>query len=153
MFYTAGEAAKILGVAPSTLRYYDKEGLLPFVEKTKSGIRMFKEEDFSALRLIQCLKKTGLPLKEIKHFIELPNDGEETIQTRLAILKQQKAILEEKKKELDEMMEVVDYKLWYYNTAEQEGSTQKVMEIVKKEIPHQVKSGYDKLHAFPSSVK
>ena len=57
MFYTVGEAAKRLGVAPSTLRYYDKEGLLPFVERTDGGIRMFKQSDFEGLRLIECLKK------------------------------------------------------------------------------------------------
>ncbi len=47
MIYTVGEAAKKIGVAPSTLRYYDKEGLLPFVERSGGGIRMFKDSDFN----------------------------------------------------------------------------------------------------------
>lgn len=60
MFYTVGEMAKHLGVAPSTLRYYDKEGLLPFVERSSGGIRMFKDADFEWLQVIECLKKTGM---------------------------------------------------------------------------------------------
>ena len=58
--------AKKMGVAPSILRYYDKEGLLPFVERSGGGIRMFKDEDIGWLSIIECLKKTGMPIKEIK---------------------------------------------------------------------------------------
>lgn len=59
MLYTIGEMAKI-NVAPS-LRYYDKEGLLPFVERSGGGIRMFKDEDFEWLYTIECLKKAECP--------------------------------------------------------------------------------------------
>ncbi|MCI8375129.1 MAG: MerR family DNA-binding transcriptional regulator [Lachnospiraceae bacterium] len=59
MFYTVGEIAKKLNIPPSTLRYYDKEGLLPFVERTSSGIRMFSDKDFESLSVIECLKKAG----------------------------------------------------------------------------------------------
>ena len=68
MVYTVGEMAKRLGVAPSTLRYYDKEGLLPFVERSSGGIRVFKDSDYEWLNVIGCLKKTGMPLKYIKSF-------------------------------------------------------------------------------------
>ena len=64
MLYTVGEAAKILNVAPSTIRYYDKEGLLPFVERSGGGIRMFTDENFQWLYIIDCLKKTGMPIKD-----------------------------------------------------------------------------------------
>lgn len=57
MFYTVGEMAKRMGVAASTLRYYDKEGLLPFVERSDGGIRMFKDSDMESLAMIECLKK------------------------------------------------------------------------------------------------
>lgn len=69
MFYTIGEAAKMLGVAPSALRYYDKEGLLPFVERSESGLRMFTESDMDWLKVIQCLKATGMTIKGIRTFI------------------------------------------------------------------------------------
>ena len=70
MYYTVGETARRLGVAASTLRYYDKEGLLPFVERSSGGIRMFKESDFEWLSIIECLKKAGMPIKEIRKFID-----------------------------------------------------------------------------------
>lgn len=66
MFYTIGEMAKKMGVAPSTLRYYDKEGLLPFVERSGGGIRMFKGEDIEWLSIIECLKKDGYAHKRDK---------------------------------------------------------------------------------------
>ena len=66
MVYTVGEMAKKIGVAPSTLRYYDKEGLLPFVERSGGGMRMFMDSDLDWLRIIECLKRTGMPIKEIR---------------------------------------------------------------------------------------
>lgn len=61
MQYTVGEMAKRLHVAPSTLRYYDKEGLLPFLERSSGGIRIFQDSDFEWLSIISCLKQTGMP--------------------------------------------------------------------------------------------
>ena len=57
-------------MTPTSLRYYDKEGLLPFVERSSGGIRMFKDEDMEWLRLLGCLKKAGMPLREIKAFMD-----------------------------------------------------------------------------------
>ena len=78
--------AKKMGVAPSTLRYYDKEGLLPFVERSGGGIRMFKDEDIGWLSIIECLKKTGMPIKEIKRFIDWCIEGDSTINKRLELI-------------------------------------------------------------------
>lgn len=63
--YTVGEMAKMLGVPASTLRYYDKEGLLPFVGRSASGIRMFRESDLEWLRIIGCMKKAGMSIRDI----------------------------------------------------------------------------------------
>lgn len=63
MSYTVGEAARRLNVAPSTLRYYDKEGLLPAVSRTEGGIRMFTAADMETLSMIGCLKKQECPLR------------------------------------------------------------------------------------------
>ena len=71
MVYTVGEMAKRLNVSASTLRYYDKEGLLPFVERSSGGIRMFQEKDFEWLRVIGCMKKAGMSLKNIRQYLEL----------------------------------------------------------------------------------
>ena len=69
MTYTVGQMAKMLGLAGSTLRYYDKEGLLPFVERSSGGIRMFREKDYEWLQIIECLKKAGMSIKDIKKYI------------------------------------------------------------------------------------
>ena len=71
MPYTVGEMAKQIGVAPSTLRYYDKEGLLPFVERSSGGVRLFQEKYFEWLRMIGCLKKAGMYLKNIREYIQV----------------------------------------------------------------------------------
>ena len=65
MLYTVGEMAKTLGVPASTLRYYDQEGILPFVERSSGGIRMFTDKDYEWLKVIECLKKSGLSISQL----------------------------------------------------------------------------------------
>ena len=79
MMYTVGEMAKLLNIPGSTLRYYDKEGLLPFVERSSGGIRMFQEKDYEWLKVISCLKKAGMSLKDIREYINLAMQGDDTI--------------------------------------------------------------------------
>lgn len=117
MTYSISEAARILGLAPSALRYYDKEGLLPFIQRTPNGSRIFSEDDFVSIRLIQCLKKTGLSLQAIREFIELPPEQQETAEKRLSILTAQQAILVQKMDELQDMMHLIDHKINKYQSA------------------------------------
>ena len=123
MFYTVGEAAKMLGVAPSTGPYYDKEGLLPFVERSESGLRMFKESDMEWLKLVGCLKATGMPIKGIRCFIECAREGDGTIGERLEILEAQRESVKNQISELERHLKMIDYKVWYYITAQSLGST------------------------------
>ena len=88
--------AKLLDIPASTLRYYDKQGLLPFVERSKSGIRMFQEKDYEWLKLIECLKKSGLTLSEIKNYIFMAIRGDETIEDRLQLFLNQKEVITQK---------------------------------------------------------
>lgn len=99
MVYTVGEMARLLGVPASTLRYYDKEGLLPFVERSSGGIRMFQEKDFEWLQIISCMKKAGMPIKDIRHYIELAMKGDATIDARLEMFQHQRDVLNEQLKE------------------------------------------------------
>ena len=85
MTYTIGEMSKMLNVSSSTIRYYDKEGLLPFVERTEGGIRVFKEKDYEFLKIIHCLKATGMQIKDIRKFILLVIQGDKTIDARLKL--------------------------------------------------------------------
>lgn len=101
MVYTVGEMAKMLEVPASTLRYYDKEGLLPFVERSPGGMRMFQEKDFEWLQVIGCLKKAGMPLRDIRVYIELAMQGDDTIGERLALFEHQREVLCEQMEQLD----------------------------------------------------
>ena len=95
MVYTVGEMAKLLGVAASTLRYYDKEGLLPFVERSSGGIRMFRESDIEWLQVIGCMKKAGMSIKDIRQYIEMALQGDDTIDLRLAMFRRQQEALKQ----------------------------------------------------------
>ena len=140
MIYTVGEAAKILSVAPSTLRYYDKEGLLPFVERSESGLRMFKESDIDWLKLISCLKATGMPIKGIRRFIECTREGDSTIEERLEILEAQRESVKKQINEIQQHLKMIDYKVWYYTTAKKEGSTSAMENYPAEKIPEEFRA-------------
>lgn len=132
MLYTVGEMAKKLNVAPSTLSYYDKEGLLPFVERSDGGIRMFKDEDFEWLHIIECLKKTGMSIKDIKTFIDWCIEGDSTIEQRLQLIDRQREAVQSQITQMQETLKTLDYKHWYYETAKAAG-TCKIHETMKPE--------------------
>ena len=135
MMYTVGEMAKILGVPASTLRYYDKEGLLPFVERTSGGIRMFKEQDYEWLKIIECMKKAGMPIKDIKNYIQLALEGDATIHERLELFRKQKQVLEEQMRSMQHTLDVLEYKCWYYETAESAGTIEALKNIPADKVP------------------
>lgn len=135
MTYTIGQMAKLLDVSPSTLRYYDKEGLLPLVKRSPSGTRIFEEKDFEWLYLIACLKKAGMSIGEIRRYIELALMGDATIDARLTLFEERKKILKEQMAELCATMEVLDYKCWFYQTAREKGSIEAVRKMAIEELP------------------
>ncbi|MDR3278466.1 MAG: MerR family transcriptional regulator [Oscillospiraceae bacterium] len=114
MAFTIGEAAKKTGLTAHTLRYYDKEGLLPFVDKTASGARAFKDSDFEWLSLIDCLKRTGMPLKEIRRFLDLCLAGDATLREQYALFLERRSEVERQMAALRETLEKINYKCWYY---------------------------------------
>lgn len=146
MIYTVGEAAKILHVAPSTLRYYDKEGLLPFVERSDGGIRVFQEKDFDWLFIIECLKKSGLSIKDIKSFIDMALKGDETIDDRLQLFQKQREKVLGQMAELQDTLDTLNYKCWYYETAQKAGTTSVPQNMTMDEIPEQLRGAKEKLN-------
>lgn len=135
MNYSIGQMAKKLGLTTATLRYYEKEGLLPFVERTSGGIRQFTEKDFEWLMIIDCLKKTGMLLKDIRSFIEMVNQGDSTIENRLNLIQKQKKSVENQLAELAEILKVLEFKEWFYATALQDGTTENVMNMNIEDLP------------------
>ena len=140
MVYTIGEMAKMLGVPASTLRYYDKEGLLPFVARSSGGIRQFRESDIEWLRVIGCMKKAGMSLKDIRIYIELAVQGDSTIDARLAMFRRQQDTLRAQMQQLQDTMQVLEYKCWYYETAQKLGSIDAVKNLPDKDIPAEMQA-------------
>lgn len=151
MAYTVGEMANIMGVPASTLRYYDKEGLLPFVERTSGGIRMFKEQDYEWMKIIECMKRAGMPIKDIRDYIELAFEGDATIHERLQLFQNQKRLVQEQMKSLQHTLDVLDYKCWYYETAESAGTTDVLKNISEDKIPDKYREIRKELSGVPGA--
>lgn len=117
MTYSIKEVSEMLGIPASTIRYYDKEGLLPFVERGESGYRLFSDENVRTLRFIECLKTTGMAIKDIQTFFEWVVEGESTMQKRYDLFLKQRGIVEEQIKQLQKTLEVIDYKCAMYEHA------------------------------------
>lgn len=120
--FTIKEAAKVMGVAPSTIRYYDKEGLLPFIEKNENGVRIFKESDFEWMAHITCMKKAGASIAVIKRYTKLCMEGDKTLKERLEIILKRRETVLKQMEELNKLMETIDHKIWYYETAIEAGT-------------------------------
>lgn len=132
--YSISEVAKELNLTVHTLRYYDKEGLMPFVERTESGTRVFTQSDIDALNVIECLKATGMPIKEIKEFIDWCFEGDSTLQKRFDMFQERKAEVKTQVEELNKAMELIEHKCWYYRAALDAG-TEDIHKSDKIEIP------------------
>lgn len=113
---TISEVSKQLHIPVSTIRYYDSQGLLPFIERSKNGVRIFKEDDYHWLQVIECLKKTGLSLNRIKEYIDLALQGDDTIDQRYEIMLQQKERLIKKLEDINHALNVIDEQCWLCKT-------------------------------------
>ncbi|WP_261810628.1 MerR family transcriptional regulator [Levilactobacillus humaensis] len=122
MSYSIGQVADKLSISPYTLRYYDKEGLLPFVDRNQAGRRRFKDNDFNFLEVIVCLKEAGVPVKQIGNFIDLCMTGDTTLEDRYDFLNEHEAKLEAKMARLQHTLDFLRWKKWYYKTALQAGT-------------------------------
>lgn len=146
MLYTVSEVAKILNVAPSALRYYDREGLLPFVGRSTGGIRVFTETDLEWLKMISCLKSAGMPIKSIRRYVESAMRGDETLKERLEMIYEQRCSLRKQMEELQRTLDVVEYKCWYYETALEAGTEARMNDLPPEAIPPRFRDVVGRLH-------
>ena len=119
---------------------------MPFVERSGGGIRMFHDSDFEWLSLIECLKKTGMPIKEIKHFIDWCIEGDSTIDKRLALINRQRETVLQQLKQVQDTLDMLDYKCWYYETAKEAGTCAVHKAMPETDIP-------EKYHAVIKRAK
>lgn len=108
MAYTVGKIAELLDIPPSTIRFYDKKGLLPFVERSRGGIRQFSESDRKRMENILLLRRFGLSIQEIERYVRLEEAGTSTIPQRLAILEERRAALQEEIRSLSETLSLLE---------------------------------------------
>ncbi len=136
MPYTIGEVSKMLDLSVPTLRYYDKEGLLPLLERTESGVRKFNDIDIENLKIVECLKASGMPIKDIKIFIDRCGEGDSTLKQRYDMFIERKAAVEKQIEELEKIKETIEYKCWYYKTALDAGTEDVHKQIQLKSKDH-----------------
>ncbi len=123
MTYSIGEVSEMLAISISTLRYYDKEGLLPLINRTSGNIRRFDETDIECLKMIECLKTTGMQIKDIKLFFEWCEEGDSTIEKRYNLFIVQKEKTEKQIALMQNALDRINYKCEYYRIAKEKGST------------------------------
>jgi DNA-binding transcriptional MerR regulator len=99
-----------------TIRFYDKEGLLPFVSRNKSGNREFTESDINLFKVICCLKNTGMQIKDIKKYIDLCMEGTDTIEVREKLLMEHRKEIIKQMDTLKENLGLIDFKIEIYKS-------------------------------------
>lgn len=147
MFYSIGEVANMLGVPTSTLRYYDREGLFLNMKRSSGGIRVFSDTEVETLKVIECLKTTGMQIKDIKLFLDWCLQGEQTLQQRRDMFYERRAIVEKQLEELQKTMEMIQYKCWYYETACEAGTEDAPRNASIDDLPEAVRKGKAELES------
>ena len=119
--FTIGQVSEMFRIPISTLRYYDKEGLFPNMERA-SGIRRFGETELEALRVIECLKQSGLEIRDIRRFMQWCCEGSGTYPQRKALFEHQRRVVEGQIRRLERTLAMIDFKCLYYGQAIRDGS-------------------------------
>ena len=143
--YTIGQVADMFHLSISTLRYYDKEGLFPGMER-KSGIRQFSDQEIEALRVIECLKASGLEIREIRQFMAWCIEGPSTYIKRRELFETRRKAVEAEMEALQKTLDMLKYKCWYYDTAIRDGSEEQIQAMMPDHLPPDIQKLYDNGH-------
>lgn len=150
--YTIGQVSEMFNLPVSTLRYYDKQGLFPEMKRV-SGIRKFSETEIEALRVIECLKKSGLEIKDIKLFMDWCVDGPSTYPKRRELFVKQKETIEAEIAHMNKVLDMLKFKCWYYEQAMQDGSEERIKELIPDRLPKDIQQAYENAHSTDHSLK
>lgn len=143
--YTIGQVSKMFGLPISTLRYYDKEGLFPDMERS-SGIRRFGQRELEALRVIECLKKSGMEIKDIRQFMEWCAQGSSTYPQRRAMFIRQKESVEAEIARMNRVLDMLSFKCWYYEQAIKDGNEQRLSAMTPEDMPEEIRQAWLRAH-------
>lgn len=144
--YTIGQVSAMVGLPISTLRYYDKQGLFPDMERT-SGIRKFSDKELEALRVIECLKKSGLEIKDIKQFMDWCVDGAVTYPQRKEMFEKQRKTVEAEIEHMNKVLDMLKFKCWYYEQAMRDGTEDRIHSMMPDKMPEEIQRAYDNAHS------
>ncbi len=143
--YTIGQVAEMFNLPVSTLRYYDKQGLFPQL-KRESGIRRFSDNEIEALRVIECLKKSGLEIKDIRLFMDWCMEGPSTYADRFELIRKQKERVEAEIRQMNKTLDMLRYKCWYYSQAMKDGSEDTARALTPDGLPEDILTAYRNSH-------
>jgi DNA-binding transcriptional MerR regulator len=143
--YTIGQVAEMFNLPVSTLRYYDKQGLFPRL-KRESGIRRFSDNEIEALRVIECLKKSGLEIKDIRLFMDWCMEGPSTYADRFELIRKQKERVEAEIRQMNKTLDMLRYKCWYYSQAMENGSEDTARALTPDGLPEDILTAYRNSH-------
>ena len=143
--YTIGQVSKMFGLPISTLRYYDKEGLFPNMERS-NGIRRFGERELETLRVIECLKKSGMEIKDIRQFMEWCAQGSSTYPQRRAMFIRQKESVEAEIARMNRVLDMLSFKCWYYEQAIKDGNEQRLSAMTPEDMPEEIRQAWLRAH-------
>ncbi len=118
---TIKEVSKKFGISQDTLRYYERIGMIPPVTRTSGGIRDYNESDLAWVSLAVCMRSAGLPIEAMIEYVKLYQQGDLTILARLQLLLDQKAVLTEQIRQIEQTMKKLDYKISVYEKAVKTG--------------------------------
>lgn len=144
-FYSISEVSAMFDLPISTLRYYDTQGLIPNLEKYH-GIRRFSQDNIEAIRVIECLKASGLEIRDIAAFMELSQQGNGSLQARRLLFEQRRAELSKTLARLHKQMDMVNFKCWYYQTACALQDEAAVVRMIPAGLPEEIKPLYLSCH-------
>lgn len=144
--YTIGQISEMFNLPVSTLRYYDNQGLFPDIKRI-SGKRMFGERETETLRIIECLKKSGLGIKDIKQFIDWCQQGSDTYAQRKLLFEKQRANVEKEIEHLNKVLDMLKFKCWFYEQATKQGTDEKIRELLPDRLPENIQKAYDNAHS------
>ena len=143
--YTIGQVSEMFHLPISTLRYYDKEGFFPNLVR-KGNIRYFSDNELEALRIIECLKQSGLEIKDIKQFFEWVTEGSSSYTKRKELFEHRKAAVKEEIKQLEKTLAMLEFKCWYYDAAMADGNEDRIKAMLPDNLPKDVQKLYNKAH-------
>ncbi len=145
--YTIGQVSEMFDLPISTLRYYDKQGLFPHI-KRESGIRKFSENEIEALHVIECLKKSGLEIKDIKLFMDWCAEGSDTYSNRYKLIQKQKEHVEAEIQQLYKTLDMLKFKCWYYTQAVKDGNEDRAKALIPDGLPKDIRQAYNNSHSL-----